>query len=451
MIPRGDEVDQALRADIRVEALDQIGTLGRDAPVALAGLAGAAQVAAHGEQGAGCDVAGVRAERDGLQQICGVADGTADNDRNLIADALVAQTLVDSGERKLDRDADVVADTGRSRAGTAAVAVDADDVRARAGNTRSDRRYIMYGCDLDHDRLFVFGRFLEREYELAQVLDGVDIVVGSRGDGVRALRDHTGLGDVRADLEAGQMAADAGLCALAHLDLDGGAGFEVILVHAEAAGCDLNDGVGAVLIEVLVQAALAGIIIGTERAGCTGEGSVGVVGDRAVAHRGEHDRHVQLELRRHVRDEPAVLVALDFARLLAEEGLGLHRLAQRVDGRVGDLRSVDEDLVPVDRVRLRVAHRGEQHAARACLTVDLGDGLAGPVCVLLKGMVGLYDLERAGRAERYAAVAGDALGLVDLHLLKFRVVKMYFVGALTLAGAAADAAVVIADDLILRI
>ena len=56
--------------------------------------------------------------------ICGVADGTADNDRNLIADALVAQTLVDSGERKLDRNADVVADTGRSRAGTAAVAVD---------------------------------------------------------------------------------------------------------------------------------------------------------------------------------------------------------------------------------------------------------------------------------------------------------------------------------------
>ena len=39
----------------------------------------------------------------------------------------------------------------------------------------------------------------------------------------------------------------------------------------------------------------------------------------------------------------------------------------------------------------------------------------------------------------------------DLHLLKFRVVKMYFVRALTLAGAAADAAVVIADDLILRI
>ena len=66
-------------------------------------------------------------------------------------------------------------------------------------------------------------------------------------------------------------------------------------------------------------------------------------------------------------------------------------------------------------------------------------------------MVGLYDLERTGRAERYAAVAGDALGLVDLHLLKFRVVKMYFVGALTLAGAAVDAAVVVADDLILRI
>ena len=276
-------------------------------------------------------------------------------------------------------------------------------------------------------------------------------MVGRRRNGVRALRDHTGLGDVRTDLEARQMAADARLCALTHLDLDGGAGFEIILVYAEAAGRDLNDGVRAVLVEVLVQAALTGIIIGAERAGRAGEGSVRVVGDGAVAHRGEHDGNVQLELRRHVRNEVAVLVALDPARLLAEKGLGLHRLTQRVDGRVGDLRSVDEDFVPVDRVRLRVAHRGEQHAARACLAVDLGDGLAGPVRVLLEGVVGLYDLERTGRAERYAAVAGDALGLIDLHLLKFRVVKMYFVRALTLAGAAADAAVVIADDLILRI
>ena len=408
-------------------------------------------MAAHCQQSRGADVACVRAERDGLEQIGGVADGAADNDRNLITDALIAQALINSSQRQLDRDADVIADAGRSCAGAAAVAVDADDVCTRAGYAGSNCCYIIYGCNLDHNRLLVFGSFLQRVNQLTQVLDGVDIMMRRRRDRVRALRDHTGLGDIRADLESGQMTADTRLCALTHLDLDGSTGFEVILMYAETAGCNLHDGVRAVLVEVLMQTALTGIIVGAECACSACKCGMCVVGDRAVAHCGEHDRQVELQLRRQIGNQIAVLVTLNLARLFAEEGLGLHRLAQRIDGRVGDLRSVDEDLVPVDRVRLRVAHRGEQHAARACLTVDLGDGLAGPVCILLKGMVGLYDLERAGRAERYAAVAGDALGLIDLHLLKFRVVKMYFVRALTLAGAAADAAVVIADDLILRI
>ena len=276
-------------------------------------------------------------------------------------------------------------------------------------------------------------------------------MVRGGGDGVRALRNHTGLGDVRADLVAGQVAADARLCALAHLDLDGRARFEVVLMYAEAAGRDLHDGVWAVLVKVLMQAALAGVVVGAQLAGRAGEGLVRVVGDGAVAHRGEHDRNIQLKLRRHVGNEVAVRVALDLARLFAEEGLGLHRLAQRVDGWVGDLRSVDEHFIPVDRIRLRVAHRGEQHAARAGLAVDLRNGLAGPVRVFLEGVIGLYDLERARRAERNTAMAGDALGFIHLHFLELRVVKMHFVGALPLTSAAADAAVVVADDLILRI
>jgi hypothetical protein len=48
-------------------------------------------------------------------------------------------------------------------------------------------------------------------------------------------------------------------------------------------------------------------------------------------------------------------------------------------------------------------------------------------------------------------VAGYALGLVRLHAVVVGVPKVYFVRALTLAGAAVDAAVVVADDLILRI
>ena len=236
-------------------------------------------MAAEREQRAGRDVARVRAECDRFEQVGRVADRAADHDRDLVADALVAQALVDRRERQLDRDADVVADTGRGCACAAAVAVDADDIRTRAGNAGGDCCDVVHRRDLDHDRLFVLGRFLEREHQLAQVLDRVDVMVRGGGDGVRTLGDHTGAGDVRADLVAGQVAADAGLCALAHLDLNCRARFQVIFMYAEAAGRDLYDGVRAVLIEVLMQAALAGIIIGTQRAGCTGKRFVRIVGD----------------------------------------------------------------------------------------------------------------------------------------------------------------------------
>ena len=408
-------------------------------------------MAAHCQQSRGADVACVRAERDGLEQIGGVADGASDNDRNLITDALITQALINSSQRQLDRDADVVADAGRSCAGAAAVAVDTDDVCTRAGHAGSDCCYIIYGCNLDHNRLLIFGSLLQRVNQLTQVLDGVDIMMRRRRDRVRALRDHTGLGDIRANLESGQMAADTRFCALTHLDFDSSTGFEVILMYAETAGCNLHDGMRAVLVEVLMQTTLTGIIIGAERACSACECGMCVVGDRAVAHCGEHDRQVELQLRRQIGNQIAVLVTLNLARLFAEEGLGLHRLAQRVDGRIGNLRSVDENFIPVDGVRVRVAHRGQQHAARACLTVNLGDRLAGPVGVLTERVVGLYNFKGTGRAQRHAAVAGYALGLVRLHAVVVGVPKVYFVRALTLAGAAVDAAVVVADDLILRI
>ncbi len=79
MIPRGNEVDKALAADLRVQALDELGALGRNAPVALAGLAGAAQVAAQRKQGGGRDIGRVRAERNSFQQVGGIAHRAADH------------------------------------------------------------------------------------------------------------------------------------------------------------------------------------------------------------------------------------------------------------------------------------------------------------------------------------------------------------------------------------
>ena len=82
------------------------------------------------------------------------------------------------------------------------------------------------------------------------------------GDRVRADGDHAGRGDLGADLLAGEMAADAGLGALADLDLDGGARLQVLRGDAEAPRGDLNDGAVGVGVQVAVQAALTGVEVG---------------------------------------------------------------------------------------------------------------------------------------------------------------------------------------------
>ena len=124
-------------------------------------------MAAEREQRRGADIAGVRAEGDGLDDIGGGANTAACDERNAAADALVAQALVHGGERKLDGDADVIADARGRGARTAAVAVDGDDVRAAAGDAAGDGGDVMHRRDLHNDRLFILRRFLERIDELA--------------------------------------------------------------------------------------------------------------------------------------------------------------------------------------------------------------------------------------------------------------------------------------------
>ena len=82
---------------------------------------------------------------------------------------------------------------------------------------------------------------------------------GAGREGVAALGDHAGGGDGGGDLLPGQVAADARLGPLAHLDLHRGGALQVAAVHAEAARGHLDDRVGAVGVEVLVQAALAAV------------------------------------------------------------------------------------------------------------------------------------------------------------------------------------------------
>ena len=100
--------------------------------------------------------------------------------------------------------------------------------------------------------------------ELGQVLDRIDVVVRRRRDQRHAGRGVAHPGDQLGDLEAGQLAALAGLGALGDLDLDLAALVQVFGGDAEAARGDLLDrrvgvvAVGAGLVALRVLAALAG-------------------------------------------------------------------------------------------------------------------------------------------------------------------------------------------------
>ena len=83
--------------------------------------------------------------------------------------------------------------------------------------------------------------------ELRQILDRVDVVMRRRADQRHAGRRVAQLGDHLADLEAGQLAALAGLGALGDLDLELAAVVQILGRDAEAARGDLLDGRGGVV------------------------------------------------------------------------------------------------------------------------------------------------------------------------------------------------------------
>ena len=250
---------------------------------------------------------------------------------------------------------------------------------------------------------------------------------------VHSLGNHTRLGYVVRNLHSGQMSAYARLCALTHLNLYGGGSLEVLFVHAEPARSHLDYGVLAVLVEVAVQTAFTGVVVDAQLLGGAGERLVRVIGDGAVAHRREHYGRGQLELRGQIVYEHSARVPLYLHVLFGEVYARLHRLAQRVYGRVGYLRGVYQYLIEIYGVFRRVAHGREQHAARRGLTVYLVHGSVGPVVVELVGIVALDYLERVRGTHAYAPVAVYALGAVGNHLAQVLIVLVHLVGALTLA------------------
>ena len=84
---------------------------------------------------------------------------------------------------------------------------------------------------------------------------------------VRSAGYHSCVRNIFLDLFSGEMPADTGLCALSHFYLDSRAGVQIILMYSETSGSYLHDSVCAVLVEILVQTALAGVVVGAELLG----------------------------------------------------------------------------------------------------------------------------------------------------------------------------------------
>jgi hypothetical protein len=121
---------------------------------------------------------------------------------------------------------------------------------------------MMHRSNFKQHRFFIGGGFLERINQMAQILDGINIMMRRRRNGVGAFRNHPGFGNVADDLALWQMPADAGFCALPHLNLMAAPASNNPYVRRNGRS-DLNDGIGAITCKILVQPALAGIIIGS--------------------------------------------------------------------------------------------------------------------------------------------------------------------------------------------
>ena len=106
-----------------------------------------------------------------------------------------------------------------------------------------------------------------------------------------------------------------------------------------------------------------------------------VVTYRTVTHCREHNRQFEIEPRRGIADYVAVFIAFNIAVTLAERNFGFHRLSERINGRIGYLRSVDEYFIEIHGVFLGAAHRRKKHAAAFRLLIYLLDNRIAPVIV----------------------------------------------------------------------
>ncbi len=118
----------------------------------------------------------------------------------------------------------MITDSGGGGAGASPKAVYRNHIGAASGNAAGNGGDVVDGGYFYYDRFFIFCGFFQRKYKLPEIFNGINIMVGSRGNSIRAFWYHPGTGDVSHNFCAGKVSADPGLGALPHFYLDGGPG-----------------------------------------------------------------------------------------------------------------------------------------------------------------------------------------------------------------------------------
>ena len=233
-----EEIDDLLRRAVELGAQRRV--LGADADRAGVGMALPHHDAAHGDQRSRADAVLLGAEHGGDHHVAAGLDAAVGAQQHLLAQPVQGQDLVRLRQAHLPRDAGVLDRGLRARAGAAAMARDQDHVGLGLGHARRDRADAGARDQLHGDARFGID-LLQVVDELRQILDRVDVVMRRRADQRHARRRMAQAGDHLADLEAGQLAALAGLGALGDLDLELAAVVEILRRDAEAARGDLLD------------------------------------------------------------------------------------------------------------------------------------------------------------------------------------------------------------------
>ncbi|MPM52524.1 hypothetical protein SDC9_99284 [bioreactor metagenome] len=170
------------------------------------------------------------------------------------------------------------------RAGAAVVAGDEHHLRPRLGDAGGDGSHPRLGHQLHADAGAAVCVF-QVVYELLQILNGVNVMMGRGRDQRHARRGAAGFGNPGIDLGPGEVAALAGLGSLRHFNLNFLGAAKVFAGHAKPGGGDLFDGgvaVGAVAGGVL--AALAGVGLSADAVHGECHALMGLLRNGAVAH-----------------------------------------------------------------------------------------------------------------------------------------------------------------------